>query len=109
MTTTIAMLVTDSARARVTDDINGLSDFSVLFGRACAAIDPAMTWAEPATHWYLNASAVPDDVRDAWQAYAAGEPALILFTAINADNPYEWAVSNLASQGLQFVPAHEIE
>jgi hypothetical protein len=103
------MLVSDGQKGAVTSDINSLTpEYTVGFARGCAAIDPSMTWDEVPTHWYSNASSVPDETLAAWQAYAAETPALIMFVAFNADNPFEWAISNLGSQGLQFIPDEPI-
>lgn len=105
MTTTVAILVTDAAKDAVTNAVNELTpEYTIGFARACAAINPAMTWEEPATHWYTNASSVPDDVVAAWQDAAPSLTSVVMFVAINAINPLDWAYSNLASQGLQFIP-----
>lgn len=105
MTTTVAILVTDAAKEAVTSTVNDLTpEYTIGFIRKVAAINPAMTWEEPATHWYTNASSVPEAVVTAWQEAAPSLTGVVMFVAINADNPLEWAFSNLASQGLQFVP-----
>lgn len=56
----------------------------------------------------MNASAVPDTVVTKWLEAAPNLEGVILFTATNADNPLEWAYSNMASQGLMFVPDPDI-
>lgn len=110
MTTTVALLATAAQKDAITGGINALTpDYTVGFARKVAAINPAMLWSQPATHWYANASGVPDEVLMAWQDYAASAVGLVLFVAINADNPLGWAVTNLTSQGLQFVPAQELD
>lgn len=104
MTTTVAMLVTDADRDTVTATINDLTpEYTTGFIRKVAGIAPEISWETPQTHWYMNASSVPEDVVTAWQG-AAPSLGVVLFVAINAENPLEWAYSNLASQGLQFVP-----
>ena len=105
MSATVAMLVTDAQKLAVETAVNELTpEYTIGFIRKIAALDPAITWETPQTHWYLNAQSVPDIVVAAWQTFAATATGLILFIAVNADNPLEWAYSNLASQGLQFVP-----
>ncbi|TCR92587.1 hypothetical protein [Rhizobium sp. BK376] len=102
---TIAMLVTDEQRYKVTSDIDRISpDFPIVFSRKVAPIDPNMTTDTAATHWYLNADWVAIEIMCSWIEYAEGNTDLIVFTATNEDNSAGWAVSNLASQGLQFVP-----
>lgn len=105
MTATVAILVTDAQRDAVTLAVNDLTpEYTIGFIRKVAAINASITWEEPATHWYTNASSVPDDVVSAWQEAAPSLTGVVMFVAINADNPLEWGYSNLASQGLQFVP-----
>lgn len=110
MSTTVAFLVTDAAKAGVVADIAALTPANNIdIGVKVAAITPAMTWSEPPTHWYASAGGVSAEVVAEWQEYAATADGLVLFVAINADNPYAWAVTNLASQGLQLVPPQEID
>ena len=105
MTTTVAILVTDAQRDAVASAINDLTpEYTIGFIRPVAALGPGTTWETPASHWYTNASSVPEEVITAWQEAAPSLTGVVMFVAINADNPLEWAYSNLASQGLQFVP-----
>lgn len=106
---TVAMLVTDAQKSATETAIAALTpEYSIGFIRKVAPITPAPTWQTPQTHWYMNASAVPDDVVAAWLAAAPDLDGVILFTATNAENPLEWAYSNMASQGLMFVPDPEV-
>lgn len=114
-TLAVALIVADAHKAAVEAAIAALTpDYTVGFSRACCAateLDP--TWETPPTHWYANASAVDAIYASAWQdAVSAAEPedavyGLILFTAQNAENASGWAATNLASQGLRFVPDEE--
>lgn len=105
MTTTVAILVTDAVKNAGALAVNDLTpEYTIGFIRPVAALGPGTTWETPATHWYTNASSVPDDVVSAWQEAVPSLTGIVMFVAINADNPLEWAYSNLASQGLQFVP-----
>lgn len=102
---TVAMLVTNAQKSATVIAVNELTpEYTIDFIRKAAPITPAPTWQTAATHWYMNASAVPDTVVAAWLAAAPTLDGVILFTATNADNPLEWAYSNMASQGLMFVP-----
>lgn len=108
MSRTVAMLVPDADKANVISDIAALTpDWSISFIRPCCAVDPVPTWETPPTHWYNSSQVVPDDIVEAWTGYFTARPALKMFTALNAENAYGWAVSNLASQGLRFVPDEE--
>lgn len=109
---TVAMLVTDAKRASVISAINALTPaYTIGFIRQCCAADTVdPTWQTPATHWYNNSTAVDLGIVEAWQqAVANAEPpdplyGLIIFTAQNAADAVGWAMSNLASQNLMFVP-----
>lgn len=102
---TVAMLVTDAQKTATETAVNDLTpEYTIGFLRKVCPIDPAPTWQTPHTHWYMNASAVPNDVLAKWQEAAPDLDGVIMFTATNADNPLEWAYSNMASQGLMFVP-----
>lgn len=108
MSTTIAILVTDAEKDTVTTMLNELTpEYTVGFVRKVAALG-ATDWQTPASHWYTNAQNVPDEVVTAWQTAASTAAGIIMFTAINADNAFQWAQSNLASQGLMFVPDQEV-
>lgn len=102
---TVAMLVTDAQKTATETVINDLTpEYTIGFLRKVCALDPVPTWQTPHTHWYMNASAVPNDVLAKWQEAAPDLDGVIMFTATNADNPLEWAYSNMGSQGLMFVP-----
>jgi hypothetical protein len=102
---TVAMLVTDAEKAAVTAAIaDATPDDQVSFLRKVVPADPAPTWQTPQTHWYMSASGIADDVLLVWAALAPTLEGLIMFTAVNAENPSAWAVSNMASQGLMFQP-----
>jgi hypothetical protein len=114
-TLAVALIVTDAQKAAVEAAIAVLTpDYTIGFARPCCALsEPDPTWETPPTYWYANASAVDANVAAAWQeAVAQAGPldplsGLILFTAQNAENASGWAVTNLASQGLRFVPDEE--
>lgn len=109
MSITVALLVTDAQKDSVTATVNDLTpEYTIGFIRKVAPIDPVPTPSTPATHWYTNGQSVPDAVVSAWQAAIPDLEGLIMFTATNADNALGWAVSNLESQGLMFVPDPEI-
>lgn len=106
-----ALIVTAARKTAAQAAIADLTpDYTVGFSRQCCAIGPGVTWETPATHWYANGSAVDSAYVQAWQdAVDAAGPSdplngLIIFTAQNAANAYAWALTNLESQGLQFVP-----
>ena len=106
-----ALIVADAKKAGAIAAIADLTpEYTVGFQRACCAPGPGVTWETPATHWYSHGAQVDTIYVQAWQdAVEAAEPSdplygLIIFTAQNADNAYVWALSNLESQGLQFVP-----
>lgn len=104
MSNTIAMIVSDANKISVQTAVNALTpEYTIEFVRKCAPLDPEMNWDQAPSHWYMSASAVPDEALTEWQA-AAPSLDVVLFIAINAINPLDWAYSNLASQGLQFVP-----
>lgn len=106
---TVAMLVTDLNKSDTETFINELTpSYTIGFIRKICPINPTPTWETAHTHWYMNASAVPDDILAAWQEEAPNLEGVIMFTATNADNPLEWAYSNLSSQGLVFKPDQEI-
>lgn len=106
---TVAMLVTDAQKSAVEAAVNSLTpEYTIGFFRKVAPTTPAPTWQTMHTHWYMNASAVPDEVLASWQAAAPGLLGVIMFTATNAENPLDWALSNMLSQGLMFVPDTEI-
>jgi hypothetical protein len=105
MTQTVAMLVTAETKTQVENDINALTpEYTIGFLRKVAATDPNMLPDQTPTYWYLNGQSVPDDTAGKWAAYAETAPGLMMFSAVNAVNPLGWAITNLASQGLQFVP-----
>lgn len=114
-TLAVALIVTDAKKIAVQDAIAVLTpEYTIGFGRPCCALsEPSPTWETPPTHWYANASAVDTIFAAAWQdAVDEAAPSdamhgLILFTALNATNPPAWAVTNLESQGLRFVPDEE--
>lgn len=111
-TLNVALIVTDARKAAVEAAIATLTpEYTVVFSRPCCALsEPSPTWQTPATHWYANASAVAMEYAEAWQhAVGTAGPVdalhgLILFTAQNAENAYGWALTNLGSQELRFVP-----
>lgn len=106
---TVAMLVTDAQKSATETALNTLTpEYTISFARKVAPIDPAPTWQTAPTHWYMNASAVPDDALAAWSAAAPTLDGVVMFTAINAENELGWAYSNLGSQGLMFVPDPEV-
>lgn len=106
---TVAMLVTDAEKAATETAINELTpEYTIGFIRRVVPILPTPTPATPHTHWYMNASAVSDEVLTAWQGLLPSLTGVVAFIAINADNPLEWAYSNMASQGLMFVPDPEL-
>lgn len=104
MSNTVAILVIDAEKTAVIAAVNALTpEYTIGFSRK-VAVAGALTWETAPSHWYTNASAVPDDVLRAWQEAAPNLDGVVMFTAINAANPLEWAHSNLGSQGLAFVP-----
>ncbi|GEM_PF-2269726 len=106
---TVAMLVTDAQKSNVETFINDLTpEYTIGFIRKVCPIDPEPTWETAHTHWYASNSVVPAEVLAAWQEAAPTLEGFIMFTAINADNPLEWAYSNMASQGLMFLPDPEV-
>lgn len=106
---TVAMLVTNAQKSATETFINSLTpEYTIGFIRKVAPISPSPTWQTTPTHWYMNASAVPADVLAAWQAAAPDLAGVVMFTATNADNPLDWAHSNMASQGVMFVPEQEV-
>lgn len=112
---TVALLVTDAKRQAVIDALEAITPiYTMGFIRPCCAIGPGLTWQTPPTHWYANMTAVETSIVQDWQDATAAatvpEDALhgfIIFTAQNAVNAPVWAVSNLESQNLRFVPDEE--
>lgn len=106
---TVAMLVTDAKKSVTENLVNGLTpEYTIGFIRKVCPISPTPTPTTQHTHWYMNASAVSDEVLAAWQGLIPELEGVVAFIAINADNPLEWAYSNMASQGLRFVPDPDI-
>lgn len=106
---TVAMLVTDAQKTAVETLINDREDTTYVMGflRKVCPIIPTPTWQTPHTHWYMNDSTMSEADWAIIQPMLP-IPGLIVFTAYNAANPLEWAWSNMASQGLQFLPDPEI-
>lgn len=110
----VAMIVTDAKRVAASAALSAIAGGGIGFLRACcAASEPSPTWETPATHWYNNFTALDQALVVAWQDAVAEAGAeddlfgLIIFTSINAQNAVAWAATNLASQGLMFVPDEE--
>lgn len=103
---TVAMLVTDAQKAAVEAAIAvATPEYTIGFIRKVVPISPAPTWETPASHWYMNAEPVDDEIVAAWLVLVPTLNGLTMFTAINAENSLQWAYSNMASQGLMFQPA----
>lgn len=110
----VAILVTDENKAAVSAAIESLTpQYGAWgFGRKCCQIDPEATWQTPATHWYGNDAGVETITVNVWQDAVDAADAtpehplhnLKIFTVQNATNAHAWAVTNLGSEGLQFVP-----
>lgn len=104
---TVAMLVTDAVKTSVEADINAMDlGYTLGFSSRVCPIDEAVTWETPHTHWYMNDSAFSEELFEPFQVYAANNPSTVKFwSATNATDPLKWAEeSNLASEGLMFVP-----
>jgi hypothetical protein len=69
---------------------------------AGAALPP--THVTPHTHWYMNVEPVADEIVAAWLELVPTLDGLVMFTATNAENSLQWAYSNMASQGVMFLP-----
>lgn len=106
MTITVALLVTDSVKDYLVEVVNAATpEYTIGFARKVCAISETATYLTPATHWYTNAEVVSPEVVAVWQDLIPTIEGVIMFTAINAENTIEWGFSNLASQGLMFVPS----
>lgn len=123
----VAIIVSDTKRADVIEAVSHLTpSYAMGFIRKCCAIDPGATWQTPPTHWYSNDAGMDSALSSVWQDAADGTlpygyalpngatmteqeildamAGLILFTAINSNDAIAWAMTNLTSEGLQFVP-----
>jgi hypothetical protein len=105
MTITVAILVTDAAKDAVVAAVNALTpEYTIGFARKVCPIDPAPTWETPATHWYTNGESVPESVVATWQTALPEMEGVVYWLAYNSSNSLEWAYTNMASEGLMFVP-----
>lgn len=106
---TVAMLVTDAQKSAVETLINEREDTNYLIGfiRKVCPLDPAPTWETPHTHWYMNDERMTPEDLEIIQSMLPIE-GLTVFIAHDAENSLAWAHSNMASQGLQFLPDEPI-
>lgn len=102
---TLAMLVTDAAKEPFKALVNGLEETNYVLDpiRKVCPVSPTPTWQTPHTHWYMNDDSMTQADLDIIQGLMPYE-GVMLFVAYDAANSLEWAWSNMASQGLQFVP-----